>query len=167
MLESFPGTVLADTANDGIPDAVKTVLGIAVNDGTAGRSLRPGNGQSIAGTTAPLMLAGGTISQSYNLSLSPGTGSGPFTYTLVSGRLPEGLSLGANGTISGTPGTSGPFEFTYQVTDSQGNSTAVVAQIDVTRTTAVPAMPPWAMGLFGALLLGLMTARERRRTSHA
>lgn len=46
-------------------------------------------------------------------------GVAPFTFTLVKGSLPPGLSLnGATGEVSGTPTTAGTYRATVRVTDS-------------------------------------------------
>ncbi len=46
----------------------------------------------------------------------------PYTFTLLSGSLPTGLSLNAStGEISGTPSATGPFTFVIRVTDDNGD----------------------------------------------
>ncbi|MBA4147882.1 MAG: LamG domain-containing protein [Verrucomicrobia bacterium] len=57
--------------------------------------------------TSPSVLPGGTSGAAYSYSLSS-DGSAPFAYSLISGALPEGLSLASSGTISGVP-TAGFF----------------------------------------------------------
>jgi hypothetical protein len=48
-------------------------------------------------------------------------GQGPYTWTLLSGNLPPGLSLSPGGEITGTvTGASGTYTFTVQVSDSSG-----------------------------------------------
>jgi hypothetical protein len=50
----------------------------------------------------------------------------PVTWTVTSGALPTGLSLGSStGTISGTPSAEGTYTFTPQVTDNLGNSASL------------------------------------------
>ena len=47
-------------------------------------------------------------------------GQPPYHWTIVSGALPDGLTLKANGAIDGFCQRMGTFEFAVQVTDSQG-----------------------------------------------
>ena len=50
----------------------------------------------------------------------------PITFTLISGNLPDGMTLSLSGLISGTPTLNNPtgiFTFTIQATSSCGNST--------------------------------------------
>ena len=49
-------------------------------------------------------------------------GTAPYTFALLSGSLPAGLSLSAGGVISGTPTGSGASSFTVGATDSVGNT---------------------------------------------
>ncbi|MDI6791872.1 MAG: DUF3160 domain-containing protein [bacterium] len=44
-------------------------------------------------------------------------GSAPYTWSVYSGSLPQGLSLASDGVISGTPQEQGIFDFTLQVMD--------------------------------------------------
>jgi len=167
-LQSFPATTLTDTAQDGIPDVVKVALGINVNDGTSGRALRPGNGQSITGTTAPIALADLTTNQSASLALTGSGGTPPYSYTLLSGKLPDGMTLASDGTISGTPTTAGQFNFIYELTDSLGAPFTLAGQITVSATPkVVPALPVWGSILFALMLLGSGIVTERRRTRHS
>ena len=69
------------------------------------------------------MLANGTQGNAYSQTVSVGGGSGPLTFTLLSGALPAGLVLNvATGMISGTPAGSGASSFTIQASDSAGNT---------------------------------------------
>lgn len=49
-------------------------------------------------------------------------GKPPYTWTLVSGALPPGLSLSDSGRISGTPTSTGAFTYSLKLTDSKGTS---------------------------------------------
>jgi putative Ig domain-containing protein len=52
----------------------------------------------------------------YADTLKASGGSGSFSWQLVSGALPPGLSISVNGRIAGTPSQSGAFSFTARVT---------------------------------------------------
>lgn len=43
------------------------------------------------------------------------------SYSVVSGVLPSGVTLGTDGTLSGTPNESGNFSFTVRATDTEGS----------------------------------------------
>ncbi len=59
------------------------------------------------------------IPYSATLHVSRGTGTAPFTWSIASGSLPAGLSLGSStGTITGTPTMIGNVSFSVQVTDA-------------------------------------------------
>jgi surface antigen len=63
------------------------------------------------------------VGLSYGTDLSAVGGSGPYTWSLASGRVPKGLSLNsATGEIHGVPTTSSSSPFTVRVTSSTGAS---------------------------------------------
>jgi len=63
-------------------------------------------------------LQNGTQSVAYNQSLAAVGGATPYSWSLLSGTLPSGLSLSSSGQISGRPTSFGTSSFTVQVTDS-------------------------------------------------
>lgn len=63
-------------------------------------------------------LANATVGQAYVETMSATGGSAPYTFSLASGALPTGLSLGADGSISGTAQEDGAFNFTVSAQDS-------------------------------------------------
>jgi hypothetical protein len=63
-------------------------------------------------------LPNGTVGQAYNATLNATGGLAPRTFSIDSGSLPAGLSLGSNGAITGTPTTAGTSTVTFAVTDS-------------------------------------------------
>jgi large repetitive protein len=92
-------------------------------------------------------LPNGSVGVAYTTQLTASGGIGPYTWDFVSGKLPQGLSLSASGTISGTPlATSvGTSYFTVRVTDSFGltyaamlNSTIVAPNLLITTLTPLP-----------------------------
>ena len=67
-------------------------------------------------------LSDGKVGEAYSQALAA-TGTTPITWTLDSGSsLPAGLTL-SDGTISGTPTTTGTFTFTVKATNSAGDDT--------------------------------------------
>lgn len=63
-------------------------------------------------------LSAGQVNSSYSATLETASGTSSYTWSLSSGSLPPGLSLSSGGVISGTPTTSGTYNFTVSVTDS-------------------------------------------------
>jgi large repetitive protein len=59
------------------------------------------------------------------VALSATGGVQPYTWSVVAGALPDGLTIGPDGTVSGIPTSAGTFSFTVQAADS-GNSTATI-----------------------------------------
>jgi hypothetical protein len=76
-------------------------------------------------------------------------GTAPFTWSVASGALPGGLSLGASATnsvtISGTPTAQGTFTFTIKIVDSKGavatspSLTIKVSNLVITTASPLPA----------------------------
>jgi hypothetical protein len=70
-------------------------------------------------TITTTTLAQGTVSTSLTVPLSATGGSGTYTWSVVSGNLPAGLTLSSAGVITGTPTTAGLSSFTVQAEDSE------------------------------------------------
>ena len=66
---------------------------------------------------APVNLPNPTVGFAYAQAITAGSGVAPFTFSVVSGSLPPGLTLTPAGSLEGTPGTVGSFSFTVQVAD--------------------------------------------------
>lgn len=63
-------------------------------------------------------LAAGTTGSPYTGALTATGGTAPYAWSVTSGALPDGLSMGSDGTLTGTPGTGGTFSFVVAVSDS-------------------------------------------------
>ncbi len=68
----------------------------------------------------PASLPAAVKGQAYDQSLTPSAGVVPFTFTMISGFLPTGLTLSPGGVISGTPIVSGTFRIVVLVNDANG-----------------------------------------------
>lgn len=91
---------------------------------------------SIAITNPSLSLtcasSAATAGVPYSSFLVAAGGKAPYTYSIVGGALPTGLSLNTStGQISGTPSAGGTFPYTAQVNDSLSNSTKTGCSISV------------------------------------
>ena len=79
-------------------------------------------------------LPGGTLNASYTATLTASGGTLPYTWAIVSGSLPTGLSLNG-GIISGTATAAGTFNFTVQVTDSTNPMQTATKALSIAVTT--------------------------------
>jgi Putative Ig domain len=89
---------------------------------------------AVGNTSVPVAV----ISKAYNFTLTATGGVGPYTWAIVSGTLPSGISMNSAGVISGTTTATGDSKFTVQVTDSQ-KPVAAIASSSLT-LTANPAL---------------------------
>ncbi len=66
----------------------------------------------------PSDLPSGQIGVAYSETITASNGTAPYTYVISLGSLPSGLSMDSAGNITGTPDTSGVYNFTVTATDS-------------------------------------------------
>ncbi|MDX1253451.1 MAG: putative Ig domain-containing protein [Gammaproteobacteria bacterium] len=113
-----PSPALADTDGDGIPDAVESLAGTNPLVADADR-LISGNGSGVSGlTVAKVIGAEAVLNSAFSHTLTATGGTAPYSWKMISGSLPPGLALSTAGLISGTPSSTGVFNFTYQATDA-------------------------------------------------
>jgi hypothetical protein len=160
VVQSLGGTTLMDSKGVGVPDAVAAVIWPS-GQGNA-RNLVSGNGQSVSGKTTSSLVGVASLNQSFTGQLAPPSGTGPFTYKLISGALPDGITLAANGSLSGTATASGTFNFTYQVTDAQNHSSTLAGQIVADTGGDVPTLPEWGGILLALFLLSQVMRKQQR-----
>ncbi|MEO4001766.1 putative Ig domain-containing protein [Mesorhizobium sp. CAU 1732] len=82
-------------------------------------------------TPAAGALPGATIGAAYNQTLAASGGASPYSYALTAGTLPAGLTLTADGTLSGTPTAAGGASFTVTATDANGATGSAVYTLDI------------------------------------
>ncbi|OYW21714.1 MAG: hypothetical protein B7Z52_00535, partial [Burkholderiales bacterium 12-64-5] len=84
-------------------------------------------------TTTPATLPTATVGTAYSQELTPAGGEGPYTFALLSGTLPDGITLSSAGIISGTAtaGDGSSTSLTLRITDSTGCVSSVSYQLQV------------------------------------
>ncbi len=89
---------------------------------------------------SPSNVPAATATSPYSQTISASGGTAPYTFAIVSGSLPTGLTLNsATGVLSGTPTVSGNFPFSVSVTDS---STGTGAPYSATRSYTLTVNTP-------------------------
>ncbi|PRY22442.1 putative Ig domain-containing protein, partial [Spirosoma oryzae] len=66
----------------------------------------------------PNTLPNGQQGTAYSVVFTASGGTSPYTYAILAGSLPAGLTLASNGTLSGIPTASGSFNITVTATDA-------------------------------------------------
>ena len=67
---------------------------------------------------APSSLPNATVAAIYSQTVAASGGTGIYSYAVIAGSLPPGLSLSSGGVLSGTPTAGGTYNFTLAATDS-------------------------------------------------
>lgn len=71
-----------------------------------------------ANTTTSTALPAATGGMAYTQTITTSGGIAPYSYSVVGGALPPGLTLASGGVISGTPSAAGTFDVRIGATDS-------------------------------------------------
>jgi hypothetical protein len=88
----------------------------------------------------------GTVGVAYASALQAAGGTAPYTWSVISGALPTGLTLSSAGTITGTPTAAGTFTSTAQVQDASGAKATLPLSIAISAAAPVLTLssPPTA-----------------------
>ena len=122
-------TNVATWASSNVTVATINSTGLVTARGAGGSTISATSGETSGSTSltvqaAPLAittasLPGGTLGAAYSATLAGSGGTPPYSWSLVSGSLPSGLTLDSStGLISGTPTTIGTSSFTVQASDA-------------------------------------------------
>jgi alpha-tubulin suppressor-like RCC1 family protein len=76
-------------------------------------------------------LDDGLLGVDYQEAVEAAGGDGFFTFALAEGEVPPGIELAADGSLAGTPGEIGTFEFTVQVESGDGQIASAELSIDI------------------------------------
>ncbi len=83
-------------------------------------TIKPQGGQSLQITTSGLPQ--GQQGEAYSAAFAATGGTQPYSWSVTGGTLPAGITLNANGDLSGTPTAAGTSSFTVTVTDAASHS---------------------------------------------
>lgn len=122
----------------GTPTTVQTsTFTVQVTDGARG-SAQQAFTLTIASPRPLVITSGsccpaGTVGTAYHVNFFADGGVQPYTWSILSGQLPPGLTLAATppAGLSGTPTTAGTYTFTVAVTDKTGTRTTEPASITI------------------------------------
>ena len=145
---SDTGVISGTPTTNGTYAFTVKVTDALMNTASANLSITIAQGPLMVITTT---LPDGTVGAGYSATLAAGGGSPPYTWSILSGSLPAGLSLTASsGLISGTPMTQGVSNFTVQVKDSNQNTAQAPLQIIIDAATNNSALNgPYAFSFNG------------------
>lgn len=101
-------------------------------------------------------LAPATLGQTYEIALSSTGGLLPVRWSIANGALPPGLTLTANGNLSGTPNVLGTYSFTVQLADRNSAQTTRVFTLQVRDASAAFMLDVgnWNIEWFGSTVQG-------------
>jgi len=113
-----------------------------------------------------------SVGTAYQARLGAVGGEGAYTFAVTAGTLPAGLSLSADGELSGTPSSTEQVTFTVTATDAHdrtatreytlGEPPVVVPPAPVATTTTVTAAPRATLGARGTTTVSVRaTVRQR------
>jgi hypothetical protein len=137
-----PGlTLSAGGVLSGTPTAAGTfAFGVTATDALGNTDSRAATLRVVAAlTVTTLTLPGGTVGTPYAAAVAAAGGVLPLgTWSLTQGALPAGLTLGGDGSISGTPTAPGTAAFTVRITDAAGTAATRALSIAI----GLPPVPP-------------------------
>lgn len=119
----------------------------AADDAAAGAAPNPDAPPVSVITLGPATLPDPVVGQPYTASISAsGSSALPFSFSIASGSLPDGLIMGAGGGITGTPTTAGQSDVTIQAHDANNDvgSVAYTLTVDVAPPATVAEPEPAA-----------------------
>ncbi|MGH9842046.1 MAG: putative Ig domain-containing protein, partial [Blastocatellia bacterium] len=84
---------------------------------------------------SPATLPEGVGGTAYSQTLTASGGTAPYSFAVMAGTLPGGLSLSSSGALTGMPSVAGTFNFTIAATDAGGCTGTRSYTVTVTGTT--------------------------------
>jgi hypothetical protein len=97
-------------------------------------------------TIAPTILPDDSIGKLYSQVVTANGGTSPYSYTIIGGNLPDGLTLNSDGTISGTLSKAGTFNFTIDAIDANDCAATrayTVSVLQLAEVVEIPLLAKW------------------------
>ena len=139
-LSSSTGQISGTPTAAGTASFTAQVKDAGGNTGTKALSVGVTTAASLQITTTS--LADGQVKSAYSASLAATGGTKPYAWSVSSGSLPAGLTLGSStGQILGTPTASGSFSFAISVKDSSGVQQSATQFFAILVSAAVAGTP--------------------------
>lgn len=107
-------------------------------------SLAVNEALSVLPLALPVMQVGQTVAR----AVQAAGGMSPVVFSLASGLLPPGVTLAADGHLSGTVTTTGVFSFSVKATDANGAESTRPFSLEVTVAERLKATP-WVLSFEG------------------
>jgi uncharacterized protein (TIGR03437 family) len=109
---------------------------------------------TVSGAKTPLTVPGGDLTSGrvlvpYSAGLQASGGISPYSWSVLAGVLPSGVSLDGSGTLAGTPTVAGHYSFTAKATDASGATAQGVYNLVVN-----PAVLTITLGSFPGGIVG-------------
>jgi hypothetical protein len=118
---------------DAVGASVTATLSMTINPGTVVLAVE---------TTS---LPDGVVGDPYSQTLKATGGSPAYHWDILTGRVPDGLTLSDAGVIAGTPTTAGDIPFQARVTDQSGQTITVSLSIDINPPPQLTVLSPSAL----------------------
>lgn len=143
---SGSGTLRLDVIADAVQDRA----------GNRNAAFTSGSLWSVAPATidvspAASALPRATGGSAYDQSFTASGGTAPYGFSISVGDLPPGLSLAADGALTGIPTEAGSFTFTVTATDDNGYTGAGTYTLDVDAPAITVSPPNLAAGIAGVI----------------
>ncbi len=104
-------------------------------------------------------ILNGTVGTPLSFQLAALGGTPSYTWSILSGTLPDGINLSSSGLLSGTPTEDGVFNVTYRVTDSNSVQAQKALSLTIEDTPPTP-IGNIDVGVKAAGTVGLVTFRK-------
>ncbi len=130
------GTLSGTSSATGASSFTAKVTDAAGASATRALQLAVNAGAVVISTSS---LPAATAGSAYSSTLSASGGVPPYSWSVLSGSLPAGLSLSSGGVISGTPSGSTTASFSVQAADSLGSADTQALTLTVASAGSTPA----------------------------